>query len=352
MNEITKPDESRSPHVPIRPDWLARRTEPVIDPHLPIVDAHHHLWDLPGRRYLAGDLLADISEGGHRIVATVFVECKTHYHPHGPEQLRSLGETAFAIGEARAIAESGSPVVACAGIVGHVDLSRGDAAAAVLRAHVDLAGGRFRGVRHITVWHADPTIKPSMAPARRGLMAEPAFRRGIAQLAPLGLSFDAWLIHTQIGELTDLARAFPDTTIVLDHLGGPLALGFYRSMRDEVYREWRREMKALAGCPNVRIKIGAFGMPLFGFDFDAAEDPPDSEAVASAIRPYVDACIELFGAQRCMFESNFPVDKGSFAYRTVWNAFKRLAAGASETERTALFSGTACDTYRLELSPT
>jgi predicted TIM-barrel fold metal-dependent hydrolase len=280
-------------------------------------------------------------------VATVFVECTTHYLADGPEAMRPLGETRFVAGVGRAAREAGLPIALVAGMVGRVDLLLGDAAAPVLAAHVEAGEGRLRGIRQITVWHPDRTIRPSMHRPPPGVMTSAAFRQGFRHLAPLGLSFDAWLIHTQLDELLDLARAFPDTRIIVNHVGGPMALGPYRSRRDETFALWSRGIRALGERPNVTMKLGGFGMPLFGLDFALAERAPSSEQVAERIRPFVETCLDAFGARRCMFESNFPVDKGSFSYRVCWNAFKRLAAGASDEERAALFSGTAVEVYRL-----
>ena len=181
-----------------------------------------------------------------------------------------------------------------------------------------------------------------------GLMADARFREGFSRLAPLSLTFDAWLFHPQLDELTDLARSFPETTIVLDHVGGVLGIGTYAGKRDEVFARWSSSMRALASCPNVFLKLGGLGMRINGFGFEHESDPPSSEALATAWRPYIETCIEVFGAGRCMFESNFPVDKGSYGYGEAWNAFKLLTRHASSEERTALFSGTAVRVYRLE----
>ncbi len=333
--------------IAVRPDWVGSVAEDVIDPSLPIVDPHHHLWDHPGNRYLLPDLLADCASG-HRIVATVFVECRAMYRRDGPEALRSLGETEFVNGAA-AMSASGAygPTRACAGIVGNVDLRIGDDARRVLETHLAVSGGRLRGIRRGAAWHPDG-IKATSANPPPGLLLDAAFRRGFACLAPLGLSFDIWALHTQLDEVTDLARAFPDTVLVLDHVGGPLGIGRYAGHRGEVLRTWTSSIRELARCPNVQVKLGGLGMHTLGWDFHSRASPPSSLELADAWRPYVQTCIEAFGADRCMFESNFPVDKGSCSYRHLWNAFKRLAAGASDDERTALFSGTATRVYRLD----
>jgi len=338
-----------SPYIAVRDDWLARRTEAILEPELPIVDPHHHLWDRPGWRYMLGDLLAD-TNSGHNIVATVFVQCRSMHRAGGPEALRPVGETEFVNGVAAMSASGGyGPTKICAGIVGHADLRLGSRVREVLEAHIQAGGGRFRGIRHITAWDADPTLmNPAYAPPP-GLMADAAFREGFAQLAPLNLSFDAWLYHPQIDDVTALAQAFPGTQICLNHVGGPLGIGAYAGKRQEVFAAWSKSIKALAACPNVVVKLGGMAMRINGFDFHEQPDPPSSDTLAAAWKPFVQTCIEAFGASRCMFESNFPVDKGSYAYAPFWNACKILARGAGAAEKTDLFNGTAARFYRLEL---
>jgi predicted TIM-barrel fold metal-dependent hydrolase len=346
-----------APHAPgnylaVRPDWLARHSESAIEPELPIVDAHHHLWDRPGWRYLLDELVADIKGSGHNIVATVFMQCLAMHRAHGPEALRPVGETEFVNGVA-AMAASGiyGPARICTGIIGRADLRLGAAVEEVLTAHIRAGGGRFRGIRFITTWDADPRLVNPLAAVPAKLLADTTFRAGFAQLAPLDLSFDAWLFHTQIDELADLARAFENTRISLNHVGGVLGIGAYAGRRDDIFARWSRSIRALADCPNVYVKLGGLGMRINGFDFEKAEIPPSSEALAAAWRPYMETCIEAFGVERCMFESNFPVDKGSYAYGVGWNAFKRLTKGASADAKTALFSATATQFYRLNESP-
>ncbi len=337
-----------NPFIPIRPDWLALHSEEILEPDLPIVDPHHHLWERPGNRYLLPDLLADTGTG-HRIEATVFVECRAMYRAHGPAELRSLGETEFVNGVA-AMSASGlyGDTRACASIVGNVDLRIGARARDVLAAHVAVSGGRLRGIRNISAWHADGLHTSSYQPPP-GLLLDPSFREGYAQLAPLGLSFDAWLLHTQLDDVIDLARAFPGTTLVLDHVGGPIGMDSYALRRAEVLAQWTAKIGELARCPNVVVKLGGMAMKLSGSDFHTRPVPPDSRTLADTWRPYVSACIDAFGVDRCMFESNFPVDKGMCSYPVLWNAFKRLAAGCSKAEKTALFSGTARRVYRVEV---
>ena len=349
MTVAPTPSSASATFLPVRQDWLDRRHEAALDPALPIVDPHHHLWDRPGWRYLLPELLADLNTG-HKIVATVFLQCRAMYRADGPVELRPVGETEFVNGVAAMSASGGyGKTRACAGIVGHVDLRLGARAKPVLEAHMRVAGDRFRGIRHSTAWDADAAFRNPAYEMPAGLMADRTFREGFAQLAPLGLSYDAWLYHPQIDELASLAQAFPNTPIVMNHVGGPLGMAGYAGRRDEVFSNWSASVRKLAACPNVHVKLGGMGMRLNGFGFENAADPPSSDTLVEAWRPYVETCIGAFGASRCMFESNFPVDKGSYSYPVFWNACKKLARGASADERTELFSGTAARFYRLAL---
>jgi predicted TIM-barrel fold metal-dependent hydrolase len=331
-----------------REDWLALHKEEITDPSRPIVDPHHHLWDRGGQRYLIDDMAADIASG-HNVIATVYVEARSMYRAGGPEALRPVGEVEFANGAAAMSASGGyGPAAICAGIVGHVNLLLGEDARPVLEAEIAAGQGRFRGIRHSSAWDADPNVAHMYATRPKGLLLDSTFRKGFACLAPLGLSFDAWLLHPQISELTDLARAFPDTRIVLDHCGGPVGLGNYANRREETFASWKASIQEIAKCPNVSVKLGGLAMRLLGYDFHERPMPPSSEDAARAWRPYIETCIEAFGPQRAMFESNFPPDKGQCSYQVIFNAFKRIAAPCSEAEKTALFSKTATDFYRLK----
>ncbi len=337
-------------HTVKTPDaaWLALHdSEEILEPRLPIVDAHHHLWQRAHHRYLLDELLADIGSG-HRIEATVFVDCVACYRADGPDEMKPIGETDFANGVAAMCASDAYGLTrACAAIVGHADLLRGAAAREVLQAHLLAGNGRFRGIRHAGGWDASEHIRNSHTNPPPDLYALPSFREGFAQLAPLGLSFEAWQYHPQLPMVIDLARAFEDTSIILNHVGGPLGVGPYAGQAQRTFADWQRDLRELARCPNVSVKLGGLGMPIGPFDFHRRERPPTSRHLADAWRPWIQTCIEGFGAERCMFESNFPVDKASCSYAVLWNAFKRLAAGASTTQREALFSGTARRVYRL-----
>jgi predicted TIM-barrel fold metal-dependent hydrolase len=330
-----------------RDTWLQLTTEAPIDPDLPICDPHHHFWDRPDSRYLLDELLEDIG-GGHNITETVFIECSSMYRKDGPDLMSPLGETEFVQGLAAMSASGGyGDTKAAAGIVSYADLSAGAAVTEVLEAHIAASSNRFRGVRNSSCWDEDTNIRSYKNP-KRHLLADPGFREGFAALDKLGLSFDAWLYHTQLTELADLARAFPNVPIILDHIAGPLGIFSYEGKQAEVFEHWKAGMVDLATCPNVVIKLGGFGMPLGGFEWHKRDAPPSSEDIAKVMGPYYRHCIELFGVDRCMFESNFPVDKVSSSYTVLWNAFKRIAEGFSDTEKASLFRDTAVRTYRLD----
>jgi predicted TIM-barrel fold metal-dependent hydrolase len=349
MVASTLPSTSSGLYANPREDWLALHTEEIIDPARAIVDPHHHLWDRHDVRYLMDEITDDIGSG-HNIIATVYVEARSMYRASGPEAFRPVGEVEFVNGTA-AMAASGAygKTLICAGIVGHVDLRLGDAAKAVLEAEIAAGNGRFRGIRHSSAWDADPNVAHAYAARPKGLLLDSTFRKGFACLAPLGLSYDGWLFFPQLSEFTDLARAFPDTKMCLDHCGGVVGIGSYANRREELFPVWKAAIKDVAKCPNVVVKLGGLAMTLPGFGFEKQPKPPSSDQAAAAWTPYIETCIEAFGPNRCMFESNFPPDKGSCSYQVIFNAFKRIAAGASEAEKTALFSKTATDFYRLKL---
>jgi L-fuconolactonase len=343
------PATAPTPHLPVRPEWLALRQEEILEPELPIVDPHHHLVDRANTgRYLLPELLADTGSG-HNITATVYLEWLSMYRADGPVALRPVGEVEFANGVA-AIADSGTygKTRVCAGIVGYADLMLGAQVEPVLEAMIMAGGGRFRGIRYISASHPDEAARGSSVNRPAGLLISDKVREGFARLHPLGLSFDAWMYFTQLGELVDLAHAFPATPIVLDHVGGAIGIGPYAGRRDAVFAEWKQSIGELARCPNVHVKLGGLGMRLFGFDVHTGAMPPGSEQLATLWRPYIETCIEAFGPERAMFESNFPVDKGGGSYHVFWNAFKRLASGCSAADKAALFSGTASKFYRLD----
>lgn len=335
------------PHHWIDDAWLALHNEDVIDAARPIVDPHHHLWDRPHHRYLLPELLADL-DTGHNIRGTVFLQCSSMERADGDPRFATVGEVEFVNGIA-AMSASGvyGPVRVCAGIVGKVDLLQGASAEEVLQACKDRAPDRFRGIRHMAAWDASPEVSSLSRPPPKDMLLDRKFREGFAALGKLGLSFDAWCYHPQLPQVVDLADAFPDTPIIVNHLGGRAALGPYAGRQDEVFTEWGNSIRALAKRPNVSIKLGGIGMRLGGFDFFDRDVPPTSEELTKAWNPYVQACIEAFGPKRAMFESNFPVDKSCCTYRVLWNSFKRMAQGFTESEKADLFAGSAIRIYRL-----
>jgi predicted TIM-barrel fold metal-dependent hydrolase len=331
--------------------WLAKVAEAALEPDLPICDPHHHLWDsrkgAVQERYLLEEMVDDLA-GGHNIVSTVFIECGAMFKADGPEAYRCVGETEFVNGIA-AMSASGSYGKAriAAGIIGTVDLRIGDAAAGVLDAHIAAGGGRFRGIRRGAFWHASPDIQNHRTNPPEGLLLRDDFRAGFKHLAPRKLSFEIWCAHTQLPDAISLARAFPDTTIILDHFGGPIGMGPYAGKQEEVFAYWKTQIDELARCPNVFAKLGGLNMEVNGYGWENRPVPPTSEELAQATRRYFDYTIERFGPNRCMFESNFPVDKLSCSYTVLWNSFKRLSQGYSADERAALFYGSAARAYRL-----
>lgn len=341
--------EASSLHHPVHKAWLLQRQEDALLPDLPIVDAHHHLWDRPQGRYLAGEFSRDLATG-HRVIASVYVQCRSMLRRQGPDSMKPVGEVEFANGVA-AMFDRGDygAARACAAIVAGADLTLGRELPDVLEAMLMVSGGRVRGIRNPLAWHASAQVRSTPLPPPRDLMSAHAFREGCAVLAQFGLVLDAWVYHTQLDALFDLAVRFPELTVVIDHFGGPLGVGPYAGRRNEVREVWKRSIARLAELPNTRIKLGGAGMKVFGFDFAARALPPSSDELARAWRPYFEACVEQFGVDRCMVESNFPVDKGMFSYATVLNAFKRLVQGASHDEQMALFNRTAASTYGVDL---
>lgn len=339
------------PVSPTNAAWLALTPEEALEPALPICDPHHHLWDRRPThfqpRYLLDEIVAD-AQSGHNVVSTVFIECGAMFKPDGPEALRPVGEVEFVNGIAAMSAAGlyGTTRVA-AGIIGTAQLRLGAAVGAVLDAEIAAGGGRFRGIRLGGTWDASDEVPNHRTDPPQGMFLRPDFRAGFAQLGPRQLTFEAWCYHHQIPEVTDLARAFPDTTIILDHFGGPIGVGPYTGKADEVYGQWRTAMAELATCPNVVVKLGGLNMEVNGFGWHEQPRPPTSQELMQATRRYYETTIQYFGAERCMFESNFPVDKVTCSYTVLWNAFKRLTAGYSAAEKASLYHDTAARVYRL-----
>jgi L-fuconolactonase len=329
----------------LRPEWLALREEPIVAPELPIVDSHHHLWDHPGSRYLVPDMIGDL-RSGHKIVATVYVQAGTGLRTDGPAHLKQVGETEYAVAAAREAAAAGFPGL-CAAIVGPISLLSGKDARPVLEAHVEAGEGRFRGVRDLTHWDADADIHK--VHTQPGMLSSSAAAEVAGILAEMGLTLDVFCYHTQLSEVAALARAFPNLRIVLDHVGTPLAIGRYADQREAVFADWRTGLRDLGRLPNVSMKFGGLGMRFSGSGFHRLAVPPSSDDLAAAWRPWFDASIEALGPERIMFESNFPMDKASFSYAVMWNAYKKLAAGLSKDEQARLLAGTAAEVYAIAL---
>ncbi|MDP6606096.1 MAG: amidohydrolase family protein [Dehalococcoidia bacterium] len=324
-------------------EWLATTPEEAIEPDLPIIDPHHHLWDRPTTSYVLGDIVADAA--GHNVRQTVFIECSWAYREDGSEAMKVIGETDYCEGVAQESAGQDGPDI-CAAIIGSADLTLGDAVAPVLEAHRAASPGRFRGIRHRAAWDASDDVMGPRAKPPSDLLMQPAFREGFAHLAANEMTFEAWLFHPQIPQLEDLAKAFPETTMIVNHLAGPLGIGPYRL--DEVFEGWKAGITALAGYPNLVIKVGGIQMPLNGFGWHERERAPTSDELLEENRRWYMHAIEAFGPERCMFESNFPVDRASCSYTVVWNQFKKLSADFSDGERAAMLHDTAARVYRLE----
>jgi len=327
--------------------WLDRLHEEVLEPDLPIIDPHHHLWLRGGYTYLMPEFAADLASG-HNIVATVFAECHSMYREDGAEEERSLGETEFVRGQA-AMSASGAfgSTRACDVMFGNVDLTLGGAVEPLLERHIEAAGGRFRGVRLSSGWHADDRI--GNVASQPQLLIDPRVQEALAVVDRMGLSLDCWLYHPQLDEVAELADTYPGLTIVLNHVGSPILGGPYRGKTDEVFEEWKKTVIRVSERLNVFVKLGALPIRMPGYTGDRSL-PPGSEEVAAAWRPWMETCIDTFGAARSMYESNFPVQKRWCSYQVCWNAFKRISAGASAAEKTDLFSGAAARAYRIDMS--
>ncbi|MBX7515534.1 amidohydrolase family protein [Qipengyuania sp. GH38] len=342
-------------------------SEEILEPDLPIIDPHHHLWDLrplvpafPEPRHdfieaIAGaayytfdELLADTTTG-HNIIGTVFMECGAFYDAGRDDAMKSVGEVEFVNGVA---AQGASGLYGdfrpCAGIVGHADLTLGDKVKPVIEALIAAGNGRFRGIRHASAWDADPEVLGPPFHAPEGLYHSDVFRAGFAAYADFGLTFDAWLLEPQLGDVIDLAKAFPEQQIILDHCGTPLNIASYRGQLHENFDRWRRSIHSLAECQNVTVKLGGLAMAFCGMPEEGPAKGLGSDHLAALWRPYIETCIESFGPDRAMFESNYPVDRWGASYPVLWNAFKRLAQGHSPDEKRALFAGTAARVYGIE----
>lgn len=330
--------------------WVGQSAEEAIEPGMPILDAHFHIWDKPPQRpeesYLCEDFQAD-RRLGHNIVGAVYVECNAYYRADGPVPLRPVNETLFINAENERLARAGAAPL-CEAIIGHANLSLGRAVGDVLDAHLDASPLRFRGIRHSTVWDELPELRYGFVSIERAQAASAAFRDGAACLAERGLTFDAWVYHPQLHEIRDLARSLPQLAIVVDHLGGPLGVGPYAAAREDSVAAWKRGLAELAACPNVSLKLGGMAMRCMGLGLSSRPGPPSSQEMAALTAPFYHFAIDTFGPDRCMFESNFPVDKEGVAYSALWNSFKLLSKRYTPAERSAMFHGTAARVYSIQ----
>lgn len=334
-----------------RPDWFAPVQETVMEPERPIIDPHHHLWNVNGHRYLAEEFLQEFS-GGHNVRATVYLECHSKWFPNGPDVMKPVGETVFVVEQAKRAQELQqgikNPCNVAAGIVNHVDLAQGDAVQDALDAHSEASDGRFRGIRHAVGWDPDPKVHNSHTNPPAHQLSDGQFRRGLRHVVTRNLAYDVYHYFHQFDEVIDLARAMPDATIVCNHLGGYLGVGPHAGKRSEIFTRWRDDITRLAARPNVMMKLGGMAMRNAGLGFHAAERPMTSQDFLDVNGDWFHHAIQQFGPDRCMFESNFPMDKVSISYTNLWNAFKKIAAQYSEAERDALCHDTAARVYRLE----
>ncbi len=330
-------------------DWLALTKEPTLEPEIPICDPHHHFWEYrpePAayQRYLLQELAEDINSG-HNVRSTVFIEVSSNYRTDGPEEMRPVGEVEFveAIAEASATGQYG-PGRAAAAIIGRADLKRGVLVRPALEALQAASPNRFRGIRHSVGWDAHPEVPDREI---QGCLADGGYREGARVLSGMGLCLETSMYFPQLPELAEFAKTLPDLNIVLNHLGGLMRTGPYANRDEEVGAAWRSGIDQVAECPNIIMKLGGVGMPRVGFDWHARTKPVGSEELAESIAPFVNYSIEKFGPDRCMFESNFPVDKVSFSYHVLYNAFKRVSQGYTASERGDLLHDTAARVYRL-----
>ncbi len=330
--------------------WTKQYSEPALERELPIIDPHHHVWDDDERgRYLIHELAEDVGSG-HNIVATVFIEAGTMHRATGPVAMKPVGEVEFVRGVA-AMSASGryGKTRLCDAIIAHADLMLGDNVQPVLEELIAAGGGRVRGIRHGVVWDTGNASKFGRRQVPQHQILDPVFRKGFARLQPMGLSFESWQFHPQLPDLVDLLGAFPETSVILNHVGGVLGVPPHDSNREEVFKIWRGQLQQLSKFPNLTVKVGGLGMLYTNWDFHLRAVPPSSDDLVAAWRPYIETVIELFGPERCMMESNFPVDKQSCGYGVLWNAFKKITKGCSAADKTKLYRDTAARIYRMSI---
>tara|TARA_B100000214_G_scaffold50505_2_gene31822 strand:- start:5564 stop:6592 length:1029 start_codon:yes stop_codon:yes gene_type:complete len=334
-------------------DWINGVKEEIIDPEREIIDPHHHLWHGPDNppgikesyRYLLQDLWQDTSSG-HNIKKTVFIDCGQEYYSDGPEQFKPVGETEF-VAEIAAQATSDQSQAQISGIIGHANMMLGSNVKEVLELHVEKGNGLFRGIRHAGGWDSDERVKNAHSHPTPHIYLEDKFQQGLQELSSLEMVFDTWHYHNQIKDLTKLAKNLPELIIIHDHFGGPLGIGPYKDKREEIFIQWQEDIYELSQCPNVFSKLGGLAMPVNGWDWHKRELPATSDEIISEQGRYYLHTLECFGSDRCMFESNFPVDKQSVSYHVIWNAYKKLVYDFDEKTKDDLFYKTAERVYKL-----
>ena len=332
-------------------DWLKLTTEETLEPDIPICDPHHHFWvqrpePVDYQKYLLPELAADVNSG-HNVKSTVFIEVRCEYRADGPDEMKPVGEVEY-IQTIADVSASGahSPTKAAAAIIGHADLKLGEGGRPVLEAMKTASPNRFRGIRHSVGWDESPELANRDI---KGALGTDGYRAGAKVLSDMGLILENSLYFHQAEELADFARALPDLTIVLNHIGGLVRVGPYANRDDEVLPAWRKGIEEMAKCPNIVLKLGGVGQARFAYGWDQLEKPIGSEDLAQQLSPLMEHCIRQFGSDRCMFESNYPVDKISYSYNVLWNAFKRLSSGYSPTDRAAMFHDTAARVYNINV---
>ena len=343
----------KSPHLEVNEDWLNLKREQPLFPDLPIIDPHHHLWDVGFGKYYVEELLNDINTSGHNIKATVYIMSSSNtiiYSKEGPEEYKTLPEIEFALKEGkRSDLIPNNNIKVNASIVGSLDLTHGNKLKPVIEKGIEVSEGRLKGIRMLLASHKDPRITSGAVKSDLRLMLHPNFIEGAKCLQDAGLSLDFWIYHTQLLEMERIAKALPDLNIILNHIGGPIQIGEYEGKQALTHREWRPAMMRLSRLPNINVKLGGLGMALNGAKFHLNDQPPSSIELSDNWKPWIYETLNMFGVDKCMFESNFPVDKGSCSYGSLWNAFKLITNEMSENEKKKLFYENAAKTYKIKI---
>ena len=346
-------EKIKSPHLEVNEDWLSLRKEEALLPDLPIIDPHHHLWNVGFGKYYVEELLNDINFSGHNVKATVYIMSSSNtkiYSTQGPDEYITLPEIEFATNEGkRSDLIPNNHVKVNASIVGSLDLTHGVKIKPVIEKGLEISEGRLKGIRMLLASHKDPRITSGAVKSDLGLMLHPNFIEGAKCLEEAGLSLDFWIYHTQLHEMEQIAKALPNLNIILNHIGGPIHIGDYEGKQALTHREWRSAMLRLSRLPNICVKLGGLGMAVNGAKFHLQENPPTSTDLSEIWKPWIFETINMFGVEKCMFESNFPVDKGSCSYGSLWNAFKIISKEMSQDEKNKLFYENAANVYKIQI---